>query len=143
MVVSAPVDQRFSVVLGASLVTGSGLASRSSAWKWKPISETFIAAGALIDAAKMGCSYLIVLFLGTLCFGWARGQEPETVPTDPDACPTGMEFRTCGTACPPACDQPAFRPCTLQCVRGELHVPSASYPHAAFLASIPASYLMQ
>ncbi|XP_032665638.1 chymotrypsin inhibitor [Odontomachus brunneus] len=33
-------------------------------------------------------------------------------------CPPGQEFTTCGSACPPSCNQNPNQACTLQCVVG-------------------------
>jgi len=86
-------------------------------WKLVPILETLRAYAQLdIISAKMGCSYLLVLFLGAICFCWVQGQDVR--PTEPDMCPPGMEFQECGTACPAACNERGIRPCTLQCVIG-------------------------
>ena len=92
-----------------------------------------------IISEKMGCSYLLVLFLGAICFGWVQGQDVR--PTGPDMCPPGMEFQECGTACPAACNERGIRPCTLQCVIGEPCISNGSHVHAAFLAALPAQYL--
>ncbi|XP_072167120.1 zonadhesin-like [Diadema setosum] len=47
---------------------------------------------------------------------------PSIIPGPPgplgSRCPEGMEYDSCGTACPLSCDQPEPRPCTRQCVPG-------------------------
>ncbi|XP_071504944.1 uncharacterized protein [Diadema antillarum] len=47
---------------------------------------------------------------------------PSIIPGPPgpleSRCPEGMEYDSCGTACPLSCDQPKQRPCTRQCVSG-------------------------
>jgi len=100
---------------------------------WYPLLETLRAYAQLdIISGKMGCSYLLVLFLGAICFGWVQGQDVR--PTEPDMCPPGMEFQECGTACPAACNERGIRPCTLQCVIGELCISNGSHV-------LPAQYL--
>ena len=95
---------------------------------------SFVERNVFLKSSALAiCCYIICLIHRPGCFCppgllvgpnntcITRDQCPENATQSPaERCQAqGRIYKTCGTACPPTCDQPGPRICTRQCVRGE------------------------